>query len=422
MSFNRDNEMGGAHNGFGFECSPASSKMSAKVERMRDRWGAVKQRTSPIMFPHAWLFFLAIIFIATGAVAAGWYGLAIETIRHQSLSTTSTVSATRQPAQPNLEASAFHITSSDSQSLITTLESATVTTVKTTAMPSYLGSNELMHRGDGNGLETPLAKDYVTTLVITTVVPILQSDSSVSSSPTSTVPTAQPTTVVETEPITVSTTVYTDPTTTVPPTSSIDSTSSESFISTIDESGTMHIPSSIVTITSTSTTTVPASTSLLYCPVASRPNIWTLCSPLGTAVPSAKASSAGVDFGSTNPFTVIRKMLVYVWDAVMDLVFDFLDNVTLYPEDPEPPPIQILTTSQFSKYSCVTSGMCDCEATYKDLLRRVNEAIGLLRIQQYMLGTNRGCLLVEQEKGIKKVMEVLGGEKKKGMENNSNAT
>ncbi|XDG03076.1 hypothetical protein ABKA04_002691 [Annulohypoxylon sp. FPYF3050] len=284
--------------------------MRMKMERMKRWWVALKQRASPKLFPQAWILFLVIILVATGAIVsyaqetganievpeAGWGGLAAETVRHQSLARPadgSSTTSTARPAPPNLEASASTVTSSgltwhDAATGYGSAMTGEVTawsprsTMKVTGHPvSHARVNSTSASTHAHATTTHTStdehvekKDIVTDYEITHVTSIV-TDWVISYVTATTVETITP--------------VVSDP-----------------------------------GVTSFVTEVVTASEHREFCPDPNRPHAWTPCAPdhaatdPGTAIPTRDVSSPSCSRCSMNPFSILKGMLETLWKSFWD--------------------------------------------------------------------------------------------------------
>ncbi|OTB13056.1 hypothetical protein K445DRAFT_25176 [Daldinia sp. EC12] len=259
--------------------SPAGSRLSMKMERMRDMWTDLKRRVTPQQYPHAWLLFLAIITIAAGAIIAGWCGLAVETMHHLEQMGTSTPAPTiGPPAQPNLEvAGGFDVTEDgllgfDSAALgmgtdIGAMTSSGVDEQDIVSdLPADLTSTNAL------AAKTAVARDLITTVYITVTAP---------------------------------------PETTTSTSTSFSSESNGTSTNSILTQGTIPMVSTTTTPISTqsaNTTSTSTAESQIYCPHSERPLIWTPC----VDHPTSAAS-----YGIMNPFTTARRALVALWKTIV---------------------------------------------------------------------------------------------------------
>ncbi|KAF3070882.1 hypothetical protein GL218_00849 [Daldinia childiae] len=266
--------------------SPAGSRMSLKIERMRDVWADLKRRVTPQQYPHAWLLFLAIITIAAGAIivvlrVAGWCGLAVETMHHLELAKEAmAASTTGLPAAPNLEAAGgFDATGTEGNLL--GLEPTTFDAgMMVGAVASGAGGRDVvsdLSTGSTPTYEltakTAVAKDLATTVYITVTAP------PESTSTTSTIPTS-------------------------PSTSSEGMDTSASSIpshGTAPATSTTAAPMSASSATTTSTSTEEPH---IYCPHSERPLVWTPCVDHPTSDASHRVA---------NPFSTVRRVLAALW-------------------------------------------------------------------------------------------------------------
>ncbi|KAI1095347.1 hypothetical protein F5B19DRAFT_341141 [Rostrohypoxylon terebratum] len=274
--------------------------MRMKIERMKRWWAGLKQRTSPKLFPQAWVLFLVIILIATGAIVTGWGGLAAETVHHQALARPvddlSTISTAR-PAPPNLEAGASTVTSSgltwhDAATGYGSAMTGDVTawsprsTMKVTGHPvtrphaTSTSSHAVITRAPAD--EHVVKMDIVTDYEITHVTSIV------------------------TDWIIIYVTATTVETTTPP-------------VSGPDSSEASDVPTSFVT------EVVYTSEHHQFCPDPNRPAVWTPCAPdhaatdaPGAAIPTRATASPACGRCSLNPFRILKGMVQTIWKSLWD--------------------------------------------------------------------------------------------------------
>ncbi|KAI0131380.1 hypothetical protein F4814DRAFT_445518 [Daldinia grandis] len=268
--------------------SPAGSRMSLKMEHMRDVWADLKRRVTPQQYPHAWLLFLAIITIAGGAIivflrVAGWCGLAVETMHHMELTNEAmTTSTTRLPAPPDLEAAGgFDATGRGTEGDLLSLQTMGFDAeMMVRAVTSGTGGRDVASDLPVGSTPTyqltakaTVARDLVTTVYITVTAP---------PEPTSTPWTTSTSPSISNEGMGISK----------------GSTMTHGMAPTIP---TTAPPSSVSSATTTSTSTEEPH---LYCSHSDRPLVWTPC----VDHPTSDASR-----GAANPFSTLCRALVALW-------------------------------------------------------------------------------------------------------------
>ncbi|KAI2778818.1 hypothetical protein F4815DRAFT_446872 [Daldinia loculata] len=264
--------------------SLVGSRMSLKMEHMRDVWADLKRRVTPQQYPRAWLLFLAIITTATGAIIAGWCGIAAEAIHHLTLANEATATTIVLPAPPNLEvAGGIDVTSTGKEGDLLSLKPTEFNTEMTVgAVTSGTGGRDVvsdLSTGSTPTYEltakTAVARDQATTVYVTiTAPPESTSTSSITLTSLST---------------------SSEGTGTGASSSSILSHGTAPAISMTAAP----IPASSATTTSTSTEEPH-----IYCPHSERPLVWTPC----VDHPTSDAS-----YGVANPFSTVCRVIVALW-------------------------------------------------------------------------------------------------------------
>ncbi|KAL7624256.1 hypothetical protein AAE478_005816 [Parahypoxylon ruwenzoriense] len=340
-------EYGGEKEG-GKECSHSGNKMSAKIERMRDRWAGkyFKQRVSPGAFPCAWLLFLIIIGCAAGAVVVGWYGLTIETLNHQAYTSVPTpYPMTREPAPPNLQAGAFAMTTDVS---------------KPTAPPGFASPTT--------------TTDLTPPTRATSTAPDLEllRGRQEQSQPVATNPADGNTAgAMGTGPVDYAGTGTTWVVVTPPPTS---------------------IPSFTVVTTSYkpsmwNTATVSREDELDYCPHPERPNVWTLCEPTPTSTaPSNTDIASAAAPRMWNPFSAIRQALAHMCG-------------------PAGRPPKLTTVRLFRDWNCGSKNAYGCGSD-KLVNGKLRAALDLVEVQQRLL-ESQGVLLAQHRRSLAAAVGLL---------------
>ncbi|KAI2466086.1 hypothetical protein F4781DRAFT_434713 [Annulohypoxylon bovei var. microspora] len=317
--------------------SPAGSWMAVKVQRVKRWWISLKQRATPKLFPQAWFLFVIIILIAVGAIVTGWGGLAVETARHQTLTSASGSSATSaaRPAPPNLEASASGITTSG-LTWPNPTGYGTATMVKGTAWSprsTLAVTGDILSAPSANltSARRHVVKDIITDYAITHVTSYL--------------------TEYVTEYVT---TVYTTGALTAEATANHDSGSGLSMSS-------MSSASPTTTALTSATTSDP-----MFCPDPHHPGAWTICAvvqevtALGT---TSHITESAANRQMFNPFTFTKNLLKGVWD----MLFNY-DKV------------RAEAMRQVSRYNVYDLG-CQCG----DLQRLMLVMVDIIDVQQRML-------------------------------------
>ncbi|KAI1657501.1 hypothetical protein F4813DRAFT_389679 [Daldinia decipiens] len=260
--------------------SPAGSRMSLKMEHIRDVWADLKRRVTPQQYPRAWLLFVAIITIAAGVIivvlrVAGWCGIAVETMHHLELVNGAMATTIVLPAPPNLEvAKGAAVTSTGKEGdLLSRKPTGFNAEMLVGAVTSGTGGRDVV--SDLSTGSTPIyeltaktavARDQTTTVYVTVTAPP-ESTSTTSSEGTGT------------------------------------GTSASSILS----HGTAPAASmTTAPITASPTTTTSTSTEEphIYCPDPERPLIWAPC----IDHPTSDASR-----GVANPFLTACRVLAALW-------------------------------------------------------------------------------------------------------------
>ncbi|KAI0846594.1 hypothetical protein F5Y00DRAFT_271888 [Daldinia vernicosa] len=267
--------------------STAGSRMSLKMERVKDAWADLKRRVTPQQYPRAWLLFLAIITIAAGAIivvlrVAGWCGIAMEAVHHLELANEATaVYMTESPAPPNLVVG---------------------------------GGVSVTGRGTGGDLLSLKPTGFNAEMMVGAAAPGTGGRDVVSDLPAGSTPTHEltaKTALARDRTVYITVTAPPESTSTTSTTPGSPSTSSEgtgTSASSILSHGTAPTISMTTAPSSASATTTTTSTSTeepdIYCPHSERPLVWTPC----VDHPTSDASH-----GVASPFLSVCHVLVALW-------------------------------------------------------------------------------------------------------------
>ncbi|KAI0970878.1 hypothetical protein F4678DRAFT_434977 [Xylaria arbuscula] len=247
------------------------SVMSLKLDRLKDKWCGVKNRTSPAAFRCAGYIFLVLVLIVAASMIIGWYGLSKEIIAHQSVTVTPTqMSATVidynesfQPGQtPTLD------------QLLTIYRED----------PTTLAHHLLAKNPDPTATSDETSDVTVVKTVIVTVTSV----------------------ITDTAMKTLTTTVFLSTCTTCITTSSTPTASGNAE-----------------TIASQDAAVSSVMTSIMYCSFTGRRNIYTLCPLVHTNSPAMLTDTpVAVSSGTPrmkNSFTAVRIALVSLWNSLPSL-------------------------------------------------------------------------------------------------------
>ncbi|KAI1084030.1 hypothetical protein F5B20DRAFT_576970 [Whalleya microplaca] len=359
-------------------CSPSARNMPPAGGKLwKHRWRDFKRRVSPHSFPHAWFLFLIIIMIAAGAVVTGWYGLAVETIRHHAKPFIVSSAAPPDLADVVPVTSTSSVQANSHLGFVAVTVNATNSSNRTTSTVQASPSGQRLRE-----VHSPVPPPSRTTEETITVT-----DES-----TTTVTKDLTTTVTNT----TTKKIYITVTATSPaPTSS--STSSP---------GPSPAPSSS---TSTSSTASSSTARHMYCPFTGRPNIWTLCAPepepttaLAQALnaPSATVSLSDIHTnmtaassvaapGITNPLSALRLALASLWGSASSLGRTARE-------------VRNGDGDEYGKCNC--DRVCDCE--YGKVRDKLQAALDLARMQAQLLDS-QDALIREHRRQFAAAMEVL---------------